>query len=1169
MTDLDVLPSGTVVGDCALEEVVSVGGFGLVYRGRRSSDGRPVAVKIGKAKATDLTAQQMVWQQNEVEALTRLKHPSLVEVLGYGFLDDGRLYLVMELVEGPILSEYLSQKGRLDALEATRLAQRIAEALSYCHAAKVLHLDLKPANIILVDPSQARIKVLDFGLARLTTGLKAAERGLFAGTLAYMAPEAFSSGGDAPGPKADLYALGALFYEMLSGGLPFPSSSTPQEMIELKRTGRLAPLADVVRGVPPAVCAVIQLLLESDPARRIGNAGQLAERLRSLYFETLHGKPADGARLDAGSEVGDGDVPLVGRSRELGILAETLEAVRAGQGRALLMTGDPGIGKSALTSEALERARARAPWWIGAGRCRALGELLPYSPLREALGHLTAQLLSARDARGEAAREKAGQVLTGPARELLKLVPELGRLSPAGEATHSGLARGVGAELVSQSLVELLGAVATEQPVCLAIEDMHWADAGSMAVLSRLASQPLPPRVLLLCTSRSDSLPAAETIQRLAVGALSPDENLDLLAALIGGADALALEGLLDAVPLLATGNPLVNAQIARQLQMEGYLSRKPGGGIALSERIRSSYRPPESVNAAVERGLERLDTETLKVLRIASLIDRTFRISDVASLGLFTQEQVDRALETARSFRLCTLDGDRCTFAHDTIRERLAGSLKPEEAPPIHHRIALRLEEREASFGARAYHYQRAGDAARAAAAFVEAGLEADRVHDPIGAARLLKEAFALFPRPPAATVSDDLVTRAVYELVRIACLSGNAADTLQYLELGASLVADKTPPRDLALQSAYARMYYAQGNFPKAVEYSQKCMALAKSAPELKRYQFIPLNTIGRALCGTGKFGPSVSALTEACAIAAEAGEQVEQTHTEGILCVALAYVGEYEKAREHAETCRRMSLQIGDPVRVAASYFYFSTLAEAQFRWDEGVQQTAELLAFAEQQGITGLYLCVGSVYAGRHQFHIGQLDRARHLLTNILAVSKQLGISYGRTWAHAFLGDVEFVANRREAARAAYAEGLALANAGAKDEYAAPLCLIGLAHLTAREHGQKEEVTRLADEAISRLRAQSNHSQLALAYQRYAEALDELGETAQAATWREAWRQSAERLGGKECDFWPRVTDAASPLPPKDFWRDAAATTRPEIVSRSSDPDTVIPPPTVKR
>src|SRR4029077_10488173 len=110
------------------------------------------------------------------------------------------------------------------------------------------------------------------------------------------------------------------------------------------------------------------------------------------------------------------------------------------------------------------------------------------------------------------------------------------------------------------------------------------------------------------------------------------------------------------------------------------------------------------------------------------------------------------------------------------------------------------------------------------------------------------LKEAFGLFPRPPAATVSDDLVTRAAYELVRIAPLAGNAADTLLYLELGDRLVTQKTPARELALQSAYARMYYAQGNFPKAVEHSQKCMALGKSAPELKQYQFIPLNTIGR---------------------------------------------------------------------------------------------------------------------------------------------------------------------------------------------------------------------------------------------------------------------------------------------------------------------------------
>ncbi|HEX8698074.1 MAG TPA: protein kinase, partial [Myxococcaceae bacterium] len=144
------LAPGTPVGAYVIENVLNSGGFGVVYRARDAQQ-KLVAIKISKHSAKNITAQQLVWQQNEIEALTKLRHPSLVEVLGYGFMEDGRLYLVMEMVEGVVLGQYLRDKGPLEVLEALQLTRRIAEALAYCHELKVLHLDLKPANIIIVD----------------------------------------------------------------------------------------------------------------------------------------------------------------------------------------------------------------------------------------------------------------------------------------------------------------------------------------------------------------------------------------------------------------------------------------------------------------------------------------------------------------------------------------------------------------------------------------------------------------------------------------------------------------------------------------------------------------------------------------------------------------------------------------------------------------------------------------------------------------------------------------------------------------------------------------------------------------------------------------------------------------------------------------------------------
>jgi tetratricopeptide (TPR) repeat protein len=283
------------------------------------------------------------------------------------------------------------------------------------------------------------------------------------------------------------------------------------------------------------------------------------------------------------------------------------------------------------------------------------------------------------------------------------------------------------------------------------------------------------------------------------------------------------------------------------------------------------------------------------------------------------------------------------------------------------------------------------------------------------------------------------------------------------------------------------------------------------------------------------------------EAAALSAEAGEAVEQTHSEGILAISLAYRGEFKKAREYAASSARIAMKLGNPVRMAASTFYYSVIAEAEFRWDEGVQRSAELLAFTEAHSITGLYLCMGNFYAGRQQFHIGRLDRARHLLHHALGLAKQQGTSYGLSLAYAYLGDVEFVAGRHAEAKVAYTRGLELASAGVTDEQAAPLCLIGLAHLRALEGRPAEEVRALADEAIDRLRTVENLSNQIPTLQRYAEALEELGDAAGSARFYEERQVLVKRLGLLECDFWPRVLQGAQmeKIAPRVYWRKASS------------------------
>jgi serine/threonine-protein kinase len=263
----------TVDNKYRIEQLLGRGGMGAVYRARDMRLDRPVALKVVRAELLgDPEARRRF--RREAQIVARLQHPSIVSVYDYGTFVDGGAYLVMELVQGEDLRRVLQREGRLDAARAMRILSAVCGAIEAAHREGVLHRDLKPENILLPGGS-VDAKVLDFGVAKVIaddhrdkatvpagapTVLTAA--GMIVGTPAYMAPEQFRSADlDA---RTDVFSLGVIAYEMLSGDLPFGRGS----------------LADVVlaqtRGVPamppgvasPATERAIRAALDPDPDRR-------------------------------------------------------------------------------------------------------------------------------------------------------------------------------------------------------------------------------------------------------------------------------------------------------------------------------------------------------------------------------------------------------------------------------------------------------------------------------------------------------------------------------------------------------------------------------------------------------------------------------------------------------------------------------------------------------------------------------------------------------------------------------------------------------------------------------------------------------------------------------------------------------------------------------------
>lgn len=262
-----------------LLQTIGTGGMAVVYLGRDTMLERPVAIKILREDYSKNEAFRERFRL-EAKAAANLSHPNIVTVHDFGF-DSDRLYLVMEYLPGTDLKTILRERSRLPIQEAVNIIVQAAAGIGYAHRAGLIHCDVKPHNI-LVTPDQ-RIKVTDFGIARAMASIHPEERSdVVWGSPLYFSPEQAS--GEPPSPASDVYSLGIVLYEMVTGRLPFQSNDT----VELARMHRevLPPHPRRFNPeIPPTLEQIILKVLSKEPAARYRTADQFA-RVLSTFLET-------------------------------------------------------------------------------------------------------------------------------------------------------------------------------------------------------------------------------------------------------------------------------------------------------------------------------------------------------------------------------------------------------------------------------------------------------------------------------------------------------------------------------------------------------------------------------------------------------------------------------------------------------------------------------------------------------------------------------------------------------------------------------------------------------------------------------------------------------------------------------------------------------------------
>lgn len=275
---------GQTIGGYVLERLIGTGGMSVVYFARDAQTGRGAAIKIVQSGLPANMAAERRLEQ-EARALSRIGHDHVVNVFGWGQTPDGLPYIVMECLRGKTLAHVVSINQIVPPARMINLARQMLSALERAHALDIIHRDLKPDNVFLVprDGEQDFVKMLDFGIAKLLGpqphSLVQTVKGLVLGTPEYLPPELAM--GQPVSPATDIYALGVIMFEGLTGRLPFPDG-TAGELAEHHCFTPAPTLRSVHPGVPPDLERIVMKCLAKSPAERYQSAAALARALESF-----------------------------------------------------------------------------------------------------------------------------------------------------------------------------------------------------------------------------------------------------------------------------------------------------------------------------------------------------------------------------------------------------------------------------------------------------------------------------------------------------------------------------------------------------------------------------------------------------------------------------------------------------------------------------------------------------------------------------------------------------------------------------------------------------------------------------------------------------------------------------------------------------------------------
>ncbi|MBP1692475.1 MAG: serine/threonine protein kinase [Chloroflexi bacterium] len=896
-----------------IEAELGKGGMGLVYRAHDLLLDRRVAIKV--LSSANIGSEGRTRLLNEAQAAARLNHPNIVTIFDAGEVEKVP-FIVMELINGQSLHDYRPENLE----EIVRIARQILAALGHAHTHKIIHRDLKPENILIT--AEGVVKLMDFGLAR-SLASRISNEVLIVGTVYYLAPE-MALGNPYDG-RVDLYALGVILYELATRRLPF-SADDPISVISQHLYAPVVPPSTYNPSIPSGLEGIILQLLIKDPNERPASANEVIKAFDILSALTPTQATATGAELSPIERLARGR--LVGREREFSEARALWKKAASGSSQVLLISGEPGIGKTRLARELSTLVEVTGGRTL-TGECYSEGGA-PYAPVAQIVRRAVS---TSRDSDPEITPwnirrlPNLSQLVLAA---LIQLSPELQDVYPA-VPPNPPLDPQAEQQRLHESLFSLCSALCSQNPLLLVIEDAHWADSGSLRAVRHLArrstSANLP--LMILLTYREVELDHAHPLKdllfdlnrerlgtRIKLARLSWEDTRLMLQSLLQ--EQIAPE-LVNSIYQETEGNPFFIEEVCKALVEQGSLVLENGHWRSSDNLERVQI--PQSVRLAIETRAEQLSAQTQDALLIASVIGREFDFDILLKASERDEESLIAALEEAEHAQLVVEvkskpGEERFAFTHalvpTTLREGASGLRRHR----LHRRVAEAIESLNPDdYPALAYHYDQAGDEDCALSYYSKAAERSRQVYANDEAIRYYTQALDL-AEPDSATTFDLLAGRMrVYELV--GQRDEQTADIRQMLKLAEKL---DDPLRRFDAQIAQLDLDFATNALQMA--------PLAKQVVDGARKIGDPARE-GQALLRYGEAERTLGRLPEARSAFEAAAEQFHKANlpaqeAESYHTLALVYdaSGDAQTGQKYAEKALQLSRSAGDRKQEATS-------------------------------------------------------------------------------------------------------------------------------------------------------------------------------------------------------------------------------------------------------